>query len=186
MPCRAALTPKLGANSRTPSPAHLQHLRTIDSHGWLDATLRWRCILFPIGIRHPRRHVPPEFASLVSTGDPARSDPDPDLMAARAVVDVLLAEGHDAACRRFNQCLASTTVHLPILKSGLPRQRDRKRQQGAAWVRRPYSGVPQYRPFFPPALAVWLVLSEPEAHPRLKRCTWCRCYFFARTRHRTP
>lgn len=167
----------------SPPPAAFAHNRLAWMAG-CDLALALHTL--PIGVRHPRRHLSPEFASLVSTEDPARPDPDPDLVTARAVVDVLLAEGHDAACRRFNQCLASTTIHLPILKSGPPRQRGRKRQQGAAWVRRSYPGVPRLRPFFPPALAVWLVLSEPEAHPRLKRCTWCRYYFFARTRHRTP
>lgn len=154
-------------------------------HNWLA----WRagCDLagglnsLPIGVNLPGRRVPPAFRKYVAeAGPPLPLDHfPPDLLDAWKVVEVLLTEGHTAACHEFNRRFGSSG--LPLLSPGEPRHSARKVRKGAALI------VPDLRrpTFYPPALCLWLILWEPEAHPRLLRCDACRQYFFARSRHQT-
>jgi hypothetical protein len=109
-----------------------------------------------------------------------------DLVAARDVVTILLKHGHEAACAAFNEWLSSTTLHLPRLISREVR-RGRKTWQTVTWGRQGTRGLKgdiRFRPFLSPALALWLILSEPDAHPRLLQCAACGMWFFIRTLHK--
>jgi hypothetical protein len=55
------------------------------------------------------------------------------------------------------------------------------------WGRRVTKGLTggvRYLPFLSPALALWLILSEPAAHQRLLQCATCHVWFFSRTLHK--
>jgi len=137
----------------------------------------------PLSVRLPMKPVPPALRD--SVAKPGRtlplSDFPRDLMEVWEVVKLLLSKGHDSACEEFNKRFGSFDCHLPLLVPKQPQHYARSLQKGAALMR-PEDRSPT---FFPPALSLWLVLWEPEAHPRLRRCRTCHDYFFARSHHQT-
>lgn len=162
-------------NPRTTRHDRLDPPSSLKSILWFAGLdLAWGLNSLPIGIRLARRGLvsKPRRPPLISAAPR-------DLVNARRVVDALLADGYQTACREFNRHLLDTRVSFPLLRPSPPKHLARKEQQSAAMVRR--EGT---RTFFPPALSTWLILIHPEAHPRLRRCRCCRMYFFARSRHK--
>lgn len=143
----------------------------------------------PFGYHRPRRPVavvPPESRRSLLKGKklPLSAFPQ-DLVAARNVVTILLKDGHEAACVAFNERLASSALHLPYLTSKqlLPytTSAQRKIRRGVVWTcqtSRGLAGSVRHLPLFSPAVALWLILSEPNAHPRILQCGGCNVWFF--------
>lgn len=142
----------------------------------------------PFGHRPPRR-VPSALRKYLAKRKklPLSAFPQ-DLVAARDVVTILLKDGHEAACVAFNERLASSALHLPYLTSKQQQQpcttsAQRKIRRGVVWTcqtSRGLTGSVRRLPFLSPALALWLILSESAAHPRLLQCGACNIWFFTR------
>jgi len=139
----------------------------------------------PFGYRGPKRHVPAQFKHLVAP--PGRKLPPSafphELRDAKEVVDALLEKDYAAACKQFNTRLASASIPLclPLLAPTPPRHYARMIVQGTAWQRHKTAK----HTFLPPAFSLWLILSSPEAYPRIRRCKECCRYFWARNLQRT-
>ena len=130
----------------------------------------------PLGLRLPRQKNTPMKPKL------SLSDYPQELVDAWEIVKVLLAKGHAAACEEFNKRFASPVVRLPRLttdKRKAPGERDYM-----SWVLRPdyAAGKLRHFTFFPPALSVWLVLTEWQVHSRVKQCPECNSLFLDYTR----
>jgi len=149
--------------------------------------LAGQLMTLPFGHRPPHRKLPSAFRKDLLKGKKLPlSVFSRDLVAARDVVTILLKHGHEAACAAFNEWLSSTTLHLPRLISREVR-RGRKAWQAVRWGRQETRGLMggiRLRPVLSPALALWLILSEPDAHPRLLQCAACNVWFFIRTLHK--
>lgn len=108
--------------------------------------------------------------------------PKGDLGDAAAVLRVLVDTRKEpdiaGACEEYCRRWATRRVALPVL------QADRGK---VTWLNRvggPRGSV-TVMTAFPPALAVWLLLSEPEICKRIRQCPECDTFFLDATRNRS-
>lgn len=105
-----------------------------------------------------------------------------DLEDAAAILRVLIDNRTEpniaGACEEYHRRWASRRVALPVLQA---------HQSKVTWLNRQATlrDSVNVMTAFPPALAVWLFLSEPEICKRIRQCPECDAFFLDATRNRS-